>query len=288
MKSFNKTLLAAALMAAAGAANASGLVTSVGGGNELFLSVYDQGAAIVDPSTGGTTYNGETYNLDLHVTFDQLKAGATTALAAFEGAGKSLAADPNWTAFSNFMSSNPGSVRYLVATDNYNLSANSGAEIFVSGSTPLIPQTNLISLKPADIAIDGHAAAIATGAGANDSSLIADKGGDATGSFNQGGLGANGLWTGWQTLDPTQAYGTAVNFYYGGVSQISSGGRGGALKDAFQASDVTNLGQFLLAGSTLTFAPAGVSAVPLPAAVWMFGAGLMGLLRITRRKAAAI
>lgn len=285
MKSFNKTLLAVGLMAATGAANASGLVHASSGGNELFLSVYNQGTAIVDPSTGGTTYNGSTYNLDLHVTFDQLKAGASTALAAFEGVGKSLSADPNWTAFQNSMTANPGSVRYLLADGNQGPIAN-GNQVFVSGGTPLLPNQFNTSLSLATQGIDGHAAAIAFGAGANDSSLIADVGGEAKGAFNQGALGANGLWATWQTLDPTQAYGTAVNFYYGGVSQVP-GGRQGTV-DGFTASDVTNLGQFLLTGNTLTFAPAGVSAVPLPAAVWMFGAGLMGVLRITRRKSVEI
>jgi hypothetical protein len=291
MKPFNKTLIAAALIAATGAANAAGLVTSVGGGNELFLSVYDQGAAIVDPSTGATTYHGETYNLNLHVTFDQLKAGATTALAAFEGAGKSLSTDANWTGFTNFMSSNPGTVRYLVAADNYNLPQNSGSEIFVSGSTPLMPDTFNTPLKIADIAIDQHAAQIAAGAGANDSSMIADTGTQKTGQFNEStGVQASALWGGWGqgSFDPTQAYGTAVNFYQGGVSQVTAPGRGGGSIDVFTSSDVTNLGQFLLTGNTLTFSAAGVSAVPLPAAVWMFGAGLMGLLRITRRKSVEI
>lgn len=291
MKPFNKTLIAAALMAATGAANAAGLVTSVGGGNELFLSVYDPGAAIVDPSTGATTYHGETYNLNLHVSFDQLKAGATTALAAFEGAGKSLSADPNWTGFTNFMSSNPGSVRYLVGTDNNNNAASTGNQIFVSGGTPLMPQTDLTSLSIAAIAIDKHAGQIVNGAGANDSSLIADTGTADTGQFNPNpllGVTADNFWGGWPNFDPTQAYGTAVNFYQGGVSQVPAPGRGGGIIDAFTSSDVTNLGQFLLAGNTLSFTPAGVSAVPLPAAVWMFGAGLMGLLRITRRKSVEI
>ena len=39
-----------------------------------------------------------------------------------------------------------------------------------------------------------------------------------------------------------------------------------------------------LASGTLTYAP---SAVPVPAAVWMFGAGLMGVLRLNRRKSMA-
>lgn len=38
---------------------------------------------------------------------------------------------------------------------------------------------------------------------------------------------------------------------------------------------------------TLTYSPAP-AAVPLPAAVWMFGAGLMGVLRATRRKSAVV
>jgi hypothetical protein len=37
---------------------------------------------------------------------------------------------------------------------------------------------------------------------------------------------------------------------------------------------------------TLTFA-ANASAVPLPAAVWLFGSGLMGLVGVSRRRKAA-
>jgi hypothetical protein len=40
-----------------------------------------------------------------------------------------------------------------------------------------------------------------------------------------------------------------------------------------------------LTTTSLTFA--APAAVPLPAAVWMFGAGLMGMLGLTRRKVAA-
>ena len=39
--------------------------------------------------------------------------------------------------------------------------------------------------------------------------------------------------------------------------------------------------------ATVTYAP-NVAAVPLPAAVWMMGAGVMGLLRATRRKSNAV
>lgn len=272
----NKTLIAAAMMAATGAANAATFTNGVGGANEMFLSVYD-------------SVQGKTFNLDMGVSFDQLKTGgATAALAAFEGAGKSLSADANWSAFAAGIT-NIANVRYLVAADNNNNTTHTGAEIFVSGGTPLAPLASLATLAPAALAIDAHSLQLATGAGANPSSLILDTGATLTGKFNDGGVFANALWSGWP-IDPTQAFGTAVNFYQGGVSQIAKTNRNGSISmvDAFQASDVTNLGTFTLAGSTLTFAPAGVSAVPLPAAVWMFGAGLMGLLRVTRRKSVEI
>jgi hypothetical protein len=48
--------------------------------------------------------------------------------------------------------------------------------------------------------------------------------------------------------------------------------------------------QSYLLGSNLTLSSAGVlsvSSVPLPAAVWLFGSGLLGLIGVGRRKAAA-
>ena len=55
-------------------------------------------------------------------------------------------------------------------------------------------------------------------------------------------------------------------------------------RQLFLQADVRNLGAISLSGNTLSFQQA--AAVPLPAAVWMFGAGLMGVLRANRRKAA--
>lgn len=47
----------------------------------------------------------------------------------------------------------------------------------------------------------------------------------------------------------------------------------------------TSLGKFTLgADSTLTFSSNQVSQVPVPAAIWMFGSALVGLLGVSRRK----
>jgi len=55
--------------------------------------------------------------------------------------------------------------------------------------------------------------------------------------------------------------------------------------DTGELQTFANIWNFSINGGvgTLTFGPA-VAAVPLPAAVWMFGAGLMGMLRLNRRR----
>lgn len=51
----------------------------------------------------------------------------------------------------------------------------------------------------------------------------------------------------------------------------------------------TTLGKFTLGtDSTLTFTSNQVSQVPVPAAIWMFGSALVGLLGISRRKSTAL
>ena len=46
--------------------------------------------------------------------------------------------------------------------------------------------------------------------------------------------------------------------------------------------DLTNLAQNPISGSFAAYSP---SAVPVPAAVWLFGSGLLGLIGVARRKA---
>lgn len=51
----------------------------------------------------------------------------------------------------------------------------------------------------------------------------------------------------------------------------------------------TSLGKFTLGtDSTLTFTSNQVSQVPVPAAIWMFGSALVGLLGVSRRKSSAL
>ena len=91
---------------------------------------------------------------------------------------------------------------------------------------------------------------------------------------------AASAWAGW-IQDPQVAFGTKAAFQLGVMDQ-----------DTGDNIASTFAGSWLLTDSSLTFAAPVVvtppAAVPLPAAVWMFGAGLMGMLRLNRRKSMAV
>ena len=270
MKKFTKTMLATALLVGAGAANATLVSTSTGTGNEMFLSVYD-------------SVQAKTYNLDLNVTYGQIIADPSAALSALTS-GLTLS-DSSWTSFAAGITSN-ANVNYMLAV------GDAADKSFISTGntaiTPLFDQT--VTVDPAAIAISNHASEINTGLAGGNSSLINDL--PATpfiGQLNHTGNPASALWGGW-SQNPLAAYGgPATGLWLAGFHLTPLDDGLGNIVDTpvFTASDVTKLGSLTFTGNTLTFTAAGQTAVPLPAAVWMFGAGLMGILRANRRKSIA-
>jgi hypothetical protein len=88
---------------------------------------------------------------------------------------------------------------------------------------------------------------------------------------------------------------TSWNGKFGGVTDVAEGSLNDfynftqtktATSTTASPSTPTLLGTFSLSGSTLTYTAAGSTAVPLPAAVWLLGSGLFGLVGIGRRRAA--
>jgi hypothetical protein len=288
-------VLAAALLAGAGAANAT-IANTVGLNNDLFLEVYDPNAVNADLS------KGRTYNLDLKVTLAAIQTNAASALAA-EVAGLNLSTDAKWATFAGGIT-NPSAVQYLVAVG---AGTGSGQTIAITGINAIQPNVDpTITLAPAGDQIQKQAGYInANLTSTTNSSLVQNNAPILTGQMNNTGLLASTIWTGWSTHNPLQTYGSSVGFWLGGVHtamvvdpvlySIFYDPTAGAVndpalwtipQDQFTASDVSKLGTFTLAGNTLTFAAPAVAAVPLPAAVWLFGAGLMGVLRLNRRKSA--
>jgi len=261
MKQFSKSLLAVALLAATtGAANAS-IATGSNTLSEAYLSVYD--------STQGLTFT-----LDLGLTFADLfnnKANDTFSKSYDLAALTAGSTSAKWSTFATGLNA---------ATTVYGVVASgTTGKLFATGPdvspakfpSALSPNTSITGLVNHINTV--NTASIADNAGAvvntalNLSAIISDADQGNTGQHNQ--LGA------FATLNGTKGdagadikYGQAGNFYY------------------YQGTSVPFLAaqQWTLSGNTLSYS----APVPLPAAVWMFGAGLMGVLGLTRRKNAAV
>jgi hypothetical protein len=285
MKNLNKTLLAAALMVAAGSANAALTNGSATGANEAYLVAFDAGYVNTDATLG------RTFNLDLGTTFAALQANAGTALSAFVGASNNLVGNTAWSTFTGLGATS--SITYGVyAAGDTATQANNG--VFVSGNAGITAPVATAATTPAGSTttwgsfitqIDAQAARINTGAFTT-SSVV--KGTDAAGSGQANYVPTfDTVWGGGFGENPTAAYGSTNDLYYGATHLGSIVKRGTTTNNVtlLAQSDINKVGTFLLSGNTLSFvSSAPVSAVPLPAAVWMFGAGLMGVLRLNRRK----
>ena len=283
MKKFTKTLVAAAMLAGAGGANAALTIDSLTQGNDVFLAVYNPNAVNSD----GTL--GLTYNLDLNISYAQVKADAAAAFASINSVISNLATDSNWTAFTSLIT-NPATVKYVLAAGAYDpINGNTVPEGgLVSGNTA--PEANpldrTVTPNLLGFRINEHASFINNNLGAANSVNVKDLPDTPQGQLNNGALRADQAWTGW-THDLTAVYGQSTNLYIAEtvIRTFVDDFGDTVTQQTFEAGDTIFLGTVRLAGNALTFGPS-VPEVPLPAAVWMFGAGLMGMLRASRRKAA--
>lgn len=252
MKHFGKTLVAAALLAGAGAANAS-IATGSSTTSEAFLSVYDKSQTL-------------TFTLDLGVTIGDLINNVANSSYALS---YNLANNAMWTQFAS----------NLDATQTvFGVAVGNGSKQLITGMNEIAQYPTLTVAASIGTAIKNHANEINTGAlsdnpgsvftdnVANNSSLVSDADTAFTGQHND----FNSIFGKVSLANANIAYGAAGDFwYYNGTS-----------------AHTLAAGKWTLSGDLLSYGPA-VAAVPLPAAVWMFGAGLMGVLRMTRRKHAA-
>ena len=295
MKQFKKTILAGALMVVAGGAHANlatqlSTNTATSGSNEAFLVAFDAAYVNSDSSLG------RTFNLDLGTTFGALLASPSTALATFIG-GKDLSTDANWATFIGAGATSSITYGVFAAGDlsgNPGTNPNKGA-FYTGTATPLIPPTG--DWYTTISAIDTQAGDINSGLSVTNalgqntphqntvtgvSSVILNT--DSIQSGQANGHNPLSQFFGAMAYDPSVAYGASENFYHGATHLGSVVSHGGATpKDQIALTDISNVGTFNLSGNALAFTPA-VTAVPLPAAVWLFGAGLMGFLRLNRRK----
>jgi len=261
MKHFSKSLLAVALLAATtGAANASIDISSATAA-EAYLSVYDSSQAL-------------TFTLDLGLTMGELLTNVSNVDFSKT---YDLSSNSMWNTFSSNLN---------VATTVYGVTVAYGTKVLATG--PAVSPSKFGTATAASgssTGIKNHASAINSGAGVDNpgvanivanqlSSLVADGDTANTGQHNK--------------LNPFNSlFGTksdaAANLIYG--KDYQELGENNFWLYNSNAGTQAFATQWNLVGSELSLK---VAAVPLPAAVWMFGAGLMGVLGLTRRKNAAV
>jgi hypothetical protein len=253
---FSKTLLAAALLASAGAANASIAYNTAA--SELFLQVYD--------SSRGLTFD---FDLGKSNTVVLSNAAGIAASITDKSFDYDLSADSKWQTFMNGMDA--GATKWgVVAGYQTNL-------IFSSKDEPLV---SIGGIGTATTAVKNQAAQVNTGllgtATAQDlSRLVSDSDTAKTGQWAAGNAGGNTLPTLYgffSAANAAIAYGSDANLMYN-YYDIST-----------KAMASMNLGRISLTDSHLG---AAVAAVPVPGAVWLFGTALLGFFGLNRRKAVA-
>jgi len=263
MKMKMKTIAAAVVLAATtGVANAA-IVTGADTDGELFLSVFDPSGEI-------------SYHKDLGITVSQFNTD-DSSFRSFD-----LASDAN---FAGFLGQTD--LRYSIAGAN-NVTYSTIEELQTYGLMTTSSQTaqQVDDRFISQGSIDQMMSRVTTQAAL----LNVRTGGPYSGS--NGGengtavalIGQQGYYdvAGWGDVNGTPGFyasadiGTAVSFYQVNVSDVD-----------FISAVETQMGDWLLTtDGTLTYGTAPVSAVPVPAAVWLFGSGLLGLVGVARRKQA--
>ena len=255
MKTSMKILAASVALAVSGVANAAILQSSwTAGSGELFLTAWDEAGQ-------------QSYSLDLGILQRDFMANTSQTLSY------DLSSDPN---FAPFMG-NSGVV-YVVAggDDSWQVADTYGFVITSSSGIDSVRQGAQNEFMVGGVVDSIDRMALNSNADAGDVldpslnlssySVPGDTGyfGELTWSVNAGG----------KPFVTTGTIDNSVAFYFGG---LASDYATGVVTELPNVWTLTSTGQ-------LTYAP--VSSVPVPAAVWLFGSGLLGLASIARRRKA--
>jgi len=256
-----KTLAAAVVLATATGTTNAALVEGLSQfvDSEMYLSVFYPSAET-------------SYHMDLGITLSEFNADDSSA-RSFD-----LASDPN---FASYLGQT--GLRYSITAANNIL--NGVAELPTFGfmtTTAAVASlessmVNLNSINGAASAINRQANSLNTASGEVYSGTNGGINSTATVSIGQPGYYNVGVWgdtMGNRGFNMAADVDSSVGFYQVTLSEVD-----------FESPVVTYMGDWNLSSDgALTYGD--VSAVPVPAAVWLFGSGLVGLVGIARRKKA--
>jgi hypothetical protein len=280
MKNLVRFAVAGALMAGFATAQAQSLPSS--GSSDLWLFVSD--------SSAGTSFAEDT-GLSLSSILPSSSLAANATLATSVGANFSVGASSALTAYINSANAAGQTLNWAVlggqdpdSTKNGKIEPQGAALLL--GSAPIssggtIEQMTVGNLGTALLAFNSDITYLTTNGYATGGSVFTWANGSAGGNvWGAGGASANG--------GSTNFYNQGNGASQAGIALGSSTGLYG-----FTGNGGTGQLESYVLGDNLTLSSAGAlsissatSPVPLPAAVWLFGSGLLGLLGVGRRRAA--
>lgn len=253
----------AAVIAIAVSAPASATIANSGTGNgELFFTVWD-------------ATNQRSYTKDLGISINTWNTNTSDGV---HSEAFNVSADANWTSFLSGVS-NVNSLQWNIGALD-----GSGADRYLTTAQAIGPMNNEIITQFNDnsdtFLANTNTKGTHPGAASNGSNL-ATVAVDGNPSFGGGpNWGSN---FGGKAPFSNAALINSSNFFW----LITESSTADGSLPATIAQFANGIWNFATSGD-LTYSQSAVSAVPVPAAVWLLGSGLLGLVGVARRRRLAV
>ena len=273
-----KALVAVTAMAIAAQANAAIDTASTGNG-ELFLTVWDNAAKVSYTRDLGTNMNAFL-----------VPAGSVAGLHVDGTVNTQFAADANWNTFIGLLgASGTSNLQWNVGAMDSVGAASAGGSRYLTTSNNTVAQLKTTS----NSLLNGFAIAdgILTGANAYGTHVTSGLAGDgsAVNVVADGSAYAetwygndwHGKAVGWTT---TTTVDSSLNFFFLTTSSTAGLSKLNATQYGYTGTDSTFKNATFTLSSTGNLSYDVPPAVPVPAAVWLLGSALVGLVGVARRK----